>query len=125
MLINPLIPGHKVLLGLWPQESPVWPQIKLLFGRRLPGHGVDDQEPVLIRPQHRAVLLTAPVHVGAVHEGRELVELLPGVTLAHGGRADKVEAGHGDVNPGVERVPRGNRDVETSRIVRSGIFTAI
>ena len=71
------------------------------------------------------MLLTAPVYVGAVHEGRELVELLPLIPLAHGAGADKVEAGHGDVDPGVKRVPRGNRDVKTSRIVRSGIFTAI
>ena len=45
------------------------------------------------------MLLTAPVHVGAVHEGSELVELLPGAPLTHGGGAHKVEAGHGDVDP--------------------------
>ena len=99
MLIDPFISSHKVLLGFWPQKAPVWPQIKLLLGRRLPGHRVDDQEAILVGPQHGAVLLTASVHVGAVHEGRELVELLPGAPLAHGGGADKVEAGHGDVDP--------------------------
>ena len=73
------------LLGLRPQESSVWPQVELLFGRGLPGDGVDDQEAVLVMmmmmimfvdndddhlvgPQHGSVLLTAPIHVGAVHK---------------------------------------------------------
>ena len=105
--------------------SEVWSQIELLHCRRLLCDDIDHQLSTIKSSQLRLVLFAASIHGGAVYKGRELVELLPGVTLAHGGRADKVKASHSDVNPGVERVPRGNRDVETSRIVRSGIFTAI
>ena len=45
------------------------------------------------------MLFAAPVNCRAVNEGSELVELLPGAPLTHGGGADKVEAGHGDVDP--------------------------
>ena len=125
MLIDPFISSHKVLLGFWPQKAPVWPQIKLLLGRRLPGHRVDDQEAILVGPQHGAVLLTASVHVGAVHEGRELVELLPGAPLAHGGGADKVDAGHGFIDLGKKWVSWWNFDVETSGVDLGMRFTAV
>ena len=71
------------------------------------------------------MLFAAPVHGRAVHEGRELVELLPGAPLAHGSGADKVEAGHGFIDLGKKWVSWWNFDVETSGVDLGMRFTAV
>ena len=59
------------------------------------------------------MLLAAPIHGGAVNEGRELVELLPGAPPTHRGGADKVETGHGFIDLEEKWVSGRNFDVET------------
>ena len=62
------------------------------------------------------MLFAASIDGGAVNKGRELVELLPGAPLAHGGRADKVEASHGFIDLDKKWVFWGNFYVETFRV---------
>ena len=125
MLITSLAPRHKMLLSLGPKKLLVWPQVELLHCRGLLGDDVDHKLASVKSPQLRIVLLATPVHGGPVHEGRELVELLPGVPLAHGGRADKVEAGHGFVYLDEKRVFGRNFYGQTFRIDLVLIFTAV
>ena len=51
--------------------------------------------------------------------------MLSHISLTDGSGSDKVEAGGGVVDPGVEVVARGNGDGETFWIVWSGIIAAI
>ena len=71
------------------------------------------------------MLLLAAVHVGPVKEGRQLIELLPHPPPAHGGRPDEVEAGGGEVDPGVEPVPGGDGNGEALRVAQTGLGTTI
>ena len=71
------------------------------------------------------MLFAAPVHSRAINEGSELVELLPGAPLTHGGGAHKVEAGHGFIDLGEKWVSWGNFDVETFKVNLGMRFTAV
>ena len=112
MFIDSVVPGHKVLLCLGSQQIPVWSEVQLLLGRRLVGDLVDGQEAVLVGPEDRGGLLVTPVDIGSVHKGGEFIILLSDGPLTDRGGADKVEAGGGEVDPGVEPVPGrdGNRE---------------
>ena len=125
MLIDPVVAGHEVLLCLGSQQIPVWPEVQLLLGWRLVGDLVDGQEAVLVGPEDGGVLLVAPVDIGSVHEGRELIVLLPHRPLTHRGGADKVEAGGGEVDPGVEPVPGRDGNGEALRVAQTRLGTAI
>ena len=116
MFINSLVTRDKMLLSLRPYKFLVRSQIELLHCRRLLCDDIDHQLSTIKSSQLRLVLFAAPVHGGAVNKGRELVELLPGAPLAHGGRADKVEASHGFIDLDEKWVLWGNFYVETFRI---------
>ena len=125
MLIDSVVPGHKVLLCLGSQQIPVRSEVELLLGWRLVGDLVDGQKTVLVCPEDGGVLLAAPVNIGSVHEGGEFIVLLSHGPLTHRGGADKVEAGGGEVDPGVEPVPGGDGNGEALRVAQTGLGTTI
>ena len=71
------------------------------------------------------MLLLTAVHVGPVKERRQLIELLPHPPPAHGGRPDEVEAGGGEVDPGVEPVPGRDGNREALRVTQTRLGTTI
>ena len=79
-----------MLLSLGPKKVLVRSQVELLHCRGLLCDDIDHELSPIKSSELRRMLFAAPIHGGAVNKGRELVELLPGAPLAHGGGADKV-----------------------------------
>ena len=125
MLVDPVVSGHEVLLCLGSQQIPVWAEVELLLGWRLVGDLVDGQQAVLVGPEDGGVLLVTPVDIGSVHKGRELIVLLPDLPLTDRGGADEVEAGGGEVHPGVEPVPRRDGNREALGVTQTRLGTTI
>ena len=71
------------------------------------------------------MLLVTPVDIGSVHKGGELIVLLPHRPLTDRGGADKVEAGGGEVDPGVEPVPGRDGNREALRVTQTRLGTTI
>ena len=71
------------------------------------------------------MLLLAPVHIRPVNKSRESIVLLPHFPAAHWRRADKVEAGGSEVDPGEESVPGRDRNSETFRVTQIRLRTTI
>lgn len=125
MFINSFVTRHKMFLSLGPKKLLVRSQIELLHCRWLLCDDIDHELSTIKSSELGRVLLAAPVHGGAVNKGREGVELLPVAPLAHGGRADKVEAGHGFIDLEEKWVSWGNFDVETFWVALGLNFTTV
>ena len=125
MLIDSVVPGHKVLLCLGSQQIPVRSEVELLLGWRLVGDLVDGQKTVLVCPEDGGVLLVTPVDIGSVHKGSELIVLLPHRPLTDRGGPDKVKAGGSEVDPGVEPVPGGDGDWEALGVTNTWLLATV